>query len=281
MLSYRHAFHAGNHADVLKHLVLFEVLRYFNQKDKPYWYIDTHAGAGRYDLRAKAAAQNREYAQGIGRLWEAPGLPPPLAEFVDVLRSLNQGPTLRFYPGSPLLAHALVRAGDRLQLFEMHPADLGALQARFKTAGRQVQVRGEDGFAGLLGVLPPATRRAVVLIDPPYEVKSDYRRVEEVLKGALKRFAQGTYLVWYPLLRHPAAQVLRERLRRLGVAAWLQVELQVRRPPAGGAGMYGSGVFVINPPWNLPEHLAAVMPMLRDTLALDAGADFALEACIP
>lgn len=281
MLSYRHAFHAGNHADVLKHFVLFEVLRYFNQKDKPYGYIDTHAGAGRYDLQTKAASQNREYAQGIGRLWEATGLPRPLAEFVDVLRGLNRGPELRVYPGSPLLAHALMRAGDRLQLFEMHPADLGALRARFKAAGRQVQVRGEDGFAGLLGVLPPLTRRAIVLIDPPYEVKTDYRRVEEVLKGALKRFAQGTYLVWYPLLRRPGAQVLRERLRRLGVGAWLQVELQVQRTPPGGAGMYGSGMFVINPPWNLPEHLAAVMPTLRDTLALDAGAAFTLDQHIP
>jgi len=281
MLSYRHAFHAGNHADVLKHFVLFEVLRHFNRKDKPYWYVDTHAGAGRYDLQTKAASLNREYAQGIGRLWEAAGLPPPLAEFVDVLRGLNRGPLLRVYPGSPLLAHALMRPADRLQLFEMHPADLAALQARFKAAGRQVQVRGEDGFAGLLGILPPVTRRAIVLIDPSYEVKSDYRRVEEVLKGSLKRFAQGTYLVWYPLLRRSGAQVLRERLRRLGIDAWLQVELQVQRPPAGGAGMYGSGVFVINPPWNLPDQLAAVMPTLRDTLALDAGADFVLEACIP
>lgn len=281
MLSYRHAFHAGNHADVLKHFVLFEVLRYFNQKDKPYWYIDTHAGAGRYDLRTKAAAQNREYAQGVGRLWEAPGLPPPLAEFVDVLRGLNQGPALRRYPGSPLLAYTLMRATDRLQLFEMHPADLAALQGRFKSAGRRVQVRGEDGFAGLLGVLPPVTRRAIVLIDPPYEVKSDYRRVEEVLKGAFRRFAQGSYLVWYPLLRHTGAQVLRERLPRLAVDAWLQVELQVQRPPSGGAGMYGSGVFVVNPPWNLPERLAAVMPVLRDLLAVDAGARVDLQSRIP
>lgn len=281
MLSYRHAFHAGNHADVLKHYLLFEVLRHFNQKDKPYWYIDTHAGAGRYSLTSGPAAQKAEYAQGIGRLWEAPGLAKPLTEFVGVIQGLNGGPALRVYPGSPLLAHSVMRPGDRLQLFEMHPADLAALQARFRGAGRQVQVRGEDGFAGLLSVLPPVSRRAVVLIDPPYEVKTDYRRVEEVLKGAVRRFAQGSYLVWYPLLRRTEAHVLRERLRRLGVAAWLQVELQVQRPPPGGMGMYGSGLFVVNPPWTLPERLGLAMPELRDRLAVDDGAAFTLDHRIP
>jgi 23S rRNA (adenine2030-N6)-methyltransferase len=161
----------------------------------------------------------------------------------------------------------------------MHPADLRTLQARFKAAGRQVKVRGEDGFAGLLGILPPPTRRAVILIDPPYEVKADYRRVEEVLNAALKRFAQGTYVLWYPLLRRNEVQVMRERLRRLGAPAWLQVELQVRQPT--GSGMYGSGVYVINPPWTLPQQLESILPTLRDRLAVDAGARFSLDSYIP
>lgn len=280
MLSYRHAFHAGNHADVLKHFVLFEVLSYYNRKDKPYTYVDTHAGAGRYNLLGGPSAQAREYEQGIGRLW---GLTPggPLAGFLEALHRLNPGERLRSYPGSPLLAQSLVRAADRLQLFEMHPADQAALRALFKGAGRQVQVRGEDGFAGLLAVLPPLSRRAVILIDPPYEVKADYRRVEEVLKGALKRFAQGTYLVWYPLLRRAEAQTLRERLCRAGAGAWLQVELQVQGQPAEGHGMYGSGMFVINPPWTLPQQLAAAMPLLRDALAQDPDAAFTLAHEIP
>ena len=279
MLSYRHAFHAGNHADVLKHYVLFEILSYYGQKDKPYWYIDTHAGAGQYDLKGPQAAQNAEYLEGVGRLWEQSQLPPALVAFLGALRAFNSGPDLRIYPGSPLLAGSLVRDEDRMLLYEMHPADLRALQARFKASGRQVRVRGEDGFAGLVGILPPPTRRAVVLIDPPYEVKADYRRVEEVLSAALKRFPQGTYVLWYPLLRRNEVQVMRERFRRLGAPAWLQVELQVRQPT--GSGMYGSGVYVINPPWTLPQQLESILPTLRDRLAVDAGARFSLESHIP
>ncbi|HPQ23604.1 MAG: 23S rRNA (adenine(2030)-N(6))-methyltransferase RlmJ [Gammaproteobacteria bacterium] len=279
MLSYRHAFHAGNHADVLKHYVLFEILSYYGQKDKPYWYIDTHAGAGQYDLKGPQAAQNAEYLEGVGRLWEQSQLPPALVAFLGALRAFNSGPDLRIYPGSPLLAGSLVRDEDRMLLYEMHPADLRALQARFKASGRQVRVRGEDGFAGLVGILPPPTRRAVILIDPPYEVKADYRRVEEVLSAALKRFPQGTYVLWYPLLRRNEVQVMRERFRRLGAPAWLQVELQVRQPT--GSGMYGSGVYVINPPWTLPQQLESILPTLRDRLAVDAGARFSLESHIP
>ena len=279
MLSYRHAFHAGNHADVLKHYVLFEILSYYGQKDKPYWYIDTHAGAGQYDLKGPQAAQNAEYLEGVGRLWEQSQLPPALVAFLGALRAFNSGPDLRIYPGSPLLAGSLVRDEDRMLLYEMHPADLRALQARFKASGRQVRVRGEDGFAGLVGILPPPTRRAVILIDPPYEVKADYRRVEEALNAALKRFAQGTYVLWYPLLRRNEVQVMRERFRRLGAPAWLQVELQVRQPT--DSGMYGSGVYVINPPWTLPQQLASILPTLRDRLAIDAGARFSLESHIP
>lgn len=279
MLSYRHAFHAGNHADVLKHYVLFEILSYYGQKDKPYWYIDTHAGAGQYDLKGPQAAQNAEYLEGVGRLWEQSQLPPALVAFLGALRAFNSGPDLRIYPGSPLLAGSLVRDEDRMLLYEMHPADLRALQAGVKAAGRQVKVRGEDGFAGLVGILPPPTRRAVILIDPPYEVKADYRRVEEVLSAALKRFPQGTYVLWYPLLRRNEVQVMRERFRRLGAPAWLQVELQVRQPT--GSGMYGSGVYVINPPWTLPQQLESILPTLRDRLAVDAGARFSLESHIP
>ena len=279
MLSYRHAFHAGNHADVLKHYVLFEILSYYGQKGKPYWYIDTHAGAGQYDLKGSQAAQNAEYLEGVGRLWEQSQLPPTLVAFLAALRKFNSGPDLRIYPGSPLLAGSLIRDEDRMLLFEMHPADLRALQAGVKAAGRQVKVRGEDGFAGLVGILPPPTRRAVILIDPPYEVKADYRRVEEVLSAALKRFPQGTYVLWYPLLRRNEVQVMRERFRRLGAPAWLQVELQVRQPT--GSGMYGSGVYVINPPWTLPQQLESILPTLRDCLAVDAGARFSLESHIP
>lgn len=276
MLSYRHAFHAGNHADVLKHLVLSEVLHYFNEKDSPYWYIDTHAGAGMYELGRGPAGVNAEFEQGIGRLWGRADLAPALARYLELVRGCNQGQRLRRYPGSPVLADAVLRPADRMRLFELHPAELSALGSRFRAAGRRVQVRGEDGFDGLASMLPPPTRRAVVLIDPPYEVKRDYRRVEEALAGAIRRFATGSYLVWYPRLARAEAQTLRERLRRLPLESWLQVELQVRAPARGG--MFGSGVFVVNPPWVLPQRLAEALPTLRDLLAQDQGAGFHLDS---
>jgi 23S rRNA (adenine2030-N6)-methyltransferase len=281
MLSYRHAYHVGNHADVLKHLVLCEVLAHFNAKNSPYWYIDTHAGAGRYRLGSAKGNAVEEYREGIARLWGREQLPDALQHYLTQVRRLNPGEALQAYPGSPVLAESLMRAEDKLRLFELHPADFAALNARFGRSGRRVQVRGEDGFAALPGLLPPPTRRAVVLIDPPYEVKGDYRRVEQVLLEALRHFATGTYLVWYPRLARPAAQTLRERLPRLPVRSWLQVELTVRKAPASGAGMFGSGVFVINPPWTLPARLAPVLPLLRDLLAQDQGAEFRLDSEMP
>ena len=277
MLSYRHAFHAGNHADVLKHYVLFEILSYYGQKDKPYWYIDTHAGAGQYDLKGPQAAQNAEYLEGVGRLWEQSQLPPALVAFLGALRAFNSGPDLRIYPGSPLLAGSLVRDEDRMLLYEMHPADLRALQARFKASGRQVRVRGEDGFAGLVGILPPPTRRAVVLIDPPYEVKDDYRRVVDTMRDAMRRFPTGTYVVWYPMLARTEARQLPERLAELGAESWLDVRLAVRDAPRDGIGMFGSGLYVINPPWVLPQRLEAALPWLVERLGVDGGAGFDLE----
>ncbi|MCB1788247.1 MAG: 23S rRNA (adenine(2030)-N(6))-methyltransferase RlmJ [Chromatiaceae bacterium] len=278
MLSYRHAFHAGNHADVLKHYVLCAVLGHYNRKDAPYWYIDTHAGAGRYDLHDPKAALNAEYRTGIGPLWDLSDLSPELSDYVALVRRMNPGGALRRYPGSPALAAALIRAQDRMRLFEMHPNDAAALRAQFRERGRQVVIAAEDGFAGLPGLLPPPTRRAVVLIDPPYEVKADYHRVEEALRAALRRFATGTFLVWYPLLRRREVAMLSERLRRLPLAAWLHCELAVRDV---GEGMYGSGLFVVNPPWTLPRILGAGLPELARHLAQDGTARFTLDDKIP
>ncbi len=277
MLSYRHAFHAGNHADVLKHLVLVQLTRYLGQKDKPYWYIDTHAGAGAYALDSGYAAKLAEYKEGIGRLWGRNDLPAPLAEYVELVRRLNPDRRLQAYPGSPYFALWTMRGQDRLRLFELHSKDARLLQENFQDASKQVIVEAGDGFAGLKALLPPPPRRALVLIDPSYEEKQDYERVFHTLKDSLTRFPGGSYALWYPQLTRLDAHELPPRLKRLPAKSWLHVALRVKEPAADGFGMHGSGMFIVNPPWTLHDTLAGVMPYLAQVLGLDAGAGFVLE----
>ena len=277
MLSYRHAFHAGNHADVLKHSVLIALLRYLGQKDKAFWVIDTHAGAGAYALDSAQAGKLGEYRQGIGRLWERAELPPLLADYVDQVRKLNPDGRLLHYPGSPFFSWWNLREQDRLRLFELHSRDARLLGDNFQTAGRQVIVSPTDGFAGLKALLPPPPRRALVLIDPSYEEKQDYERVIQALRDALTRFAGGTYMLWYPQLTRLEAHELPQRLKRLPVAAWLHVALRVCTPAKDGFGMHGSGLFILNPPWTLHDALADTLPFLCKVLGEDSGAGFTLE----
>lgn len=278
MLSYRHAFHAGNHADVLKHFVLVCLLRYLNQKDKPYWYIDTHAGAGAYGLDAGYATKNAEHEAGIARLWQRNDLPPELADYVELVRGMNPAGKLTLYPGSPYIAHKLLRDQDRMRLFELHTTDVQLLGQTFQNDQKRVIVTLGDGFAGLKSLLPPAPRRALVLIDPSYEDKRDYGRVVEAMKDSLQRFATGTYMVWYPLLKRPEARHLAERLRALKGIEWLDLSLAVAAPAQDGFGMHGSGLFIVNPPWTLREILSRSLPVLKHALAQDGGAEYHLEA---
>ena len=277
MLSYRHGFHAGNHADVLKHFVLVQLLRHLTQKDKPLWVLDTHAGAGSYSLEAGYATKRSEFATGIGRLWSLPDLPAPLDDYVDQVRRVNPDGVLRVYPGSPQIALQLLRPQDRLRCFELHSSDSRALQAHFAAAGRQVAVIAGDGINGMKALLPPPSRRGLVLIDPSYEVKTDYRTVRSAIRDALERFATGTYAVWYPELQRRDAQELPRELRRMAPGDWLDVSLTVQTPAADGFGMHGSGVFVFNPPWKLETSLRAALPLLARVLGIDAGAQFRLE----
>ncbi|MDD2701388.1 MAG: 23S rRNA (adenine(2030)-N(6))-methyltransferase RlmJ [Sideroxydans sp.] len=277
MLSYRHAFHAGNHADVLKHFVQMQLLQYLAQKDKPYWVIDTHAGAGCYELLGGFAAKNAEYESGIARLWEAKDLPQSLADYVALVKGLNPEGKLKLYPGSPLVSQLLLREQDRLRLFELHPSDYEILTENFIAHDKQVIVQKSDGFAALKALLPPPPRRALVLIDPPYEEKQDYKRVVDALQEGLKRFANGMYAVWYPCLQREESEKLPEKLKRLPVKGWLHVALHVQTPSADGFGMHGSGMFVLNPPWTLHATLQEVMPKLVELLGQDAGARFVLE----
>jgi 23S rRNA (adenine2030-N6)-methyltransferase len=277
MLSYRHAFHAGNHADVLKHLLLIQLGRYLGQKDKPFWIIDTHAGAGLYALDSDYASKLKEFESGIGRLWARKDLPEALAEYVALVRAANPDGKLHFYPGSPWLALQTLRPQDRLRLFELHSSDSRILQENFSKHAKQVTITTANGFDALKALLPPPPRRALVLIDPSYETRDDYPHVITALKDGLERFPTGTYAIWYPQLSRPEARQLPEKLKRLPVKNWLHVALTVHTPSPDGFGMHGSGMFIINPPWTLHNTLAAIMPYLVQVLGQDAGAGFTLE----
>ncbi len=281
MLSYRHAFHAGNHADVLKHFVLVELARYLGQKDAPFWYADTHAGAGLYALDTGYATKLAEYVDGIGRLWNRDDLPEPLAAYVDLVRELNPNGKLTAYPGSPWIAHQILREQDRLRLFELHTSDSELLINNFREFGRRSLIKASDGFAGLKAMLPPPPRRALVLIDPSYEDKTDYKNVIRALEDALQRFATGVYMVWYPQLSRADSRQLPEQLKLLPAKNWLHVSLSVHAPGEDGFGMHGSGLFIINPPWTLHVTLQQVMPYLVTVLGQDPSANFKLELSSP
>lgn len=280
MLSYRHAFHAGNHADVLKHTLVVQLLRHLAQKDKAYWYIDTHAGAGVYALTEGYAAKTAEFETGIGQLWQRNDLPAALADYVDQVSALNPDGALRYYPGSPYLAWRLMREQDRMRLFEMHSTEIDVLRHNFRDAGRRAMLYAGDGFEGIKALLPPPPRRALVLVDPSYEDKRDYARTIACLEGCLKRFATGVYAIWYPQVVRPESQRFAEQLKRLQPTDWLHVTLTVGRPPADGFGLYGSGMFVLNPPYKLAQTMKETLPYLVQTLGQDGEAKFNVESRI-
>jgi 23S rRNA (adenine2030-N6)-methyltransferase len=276
MLAYRHAFHAGNHADVLKHTVLTLVLRYMNSKDKPYRLVDTHAGAGGYSLEGRYAQKKGEFEQGIARLWSRDDLPAAVADYVQLVRDFNPQGALEQYPGSPAFAQMLLRAKDQLRLYELHPTEHKILASYLGTV-KGAEVHHADGFEGLKGQLPPSTRRAVVLMDPSYEGHGDYRRVIAALREATLRFADGVYVVWYPQVSKLEAAQLPKRLEALAPKGWLHVRLTVQEPDSQGFGLAGSGMFVINPPYTLHDEVLAVMPYLVDVLGQYDGANFLVE----
>ena len=276
MLAYRHAFHAGNHADVLKHIVLMLVLRHMNEKPKGYRFVDTHAGAGGYSLEGRYAQKKGEYERGIGRLWTRTDLPPIVADYVELVRRFNPDGVLAQYPGSPALAQMLLRPQDQLRAFELHPTEQKILRTTLAATPGAIAYDG-DGFTGLKSQLPPSSRRAAVLIDPSYEGNGDYAKVVAALREALGRFAEGVYVVWYPQVSKVEAAQLPRRLTALAPKGWLHVRLSVQEPDAQGFGLAGSGVFVLNPPHTLHAPLAASMPYLVDTLGQYAGANFVID----
>ncbi|GGO87331.1 ribosomal RNA large subunit methyltransferase J [Marinobacterium nitratireducens] len=268
MLSYRHAYHAGNYADVLKHLVLARTLEYMIRKDKGLLYLDTHAGAGGYRLGDAMAQKKAEYRDGIGRLW-GDGKIEALAPLMQVLDGLNPDGRLAYYPGSPVIAAQLLRPQDRLRLFELHPSDRELLGRNF-ASDRRVRVEGSDGFASLKALLPPPSRRALVLIDPPYEQKEDYQRVVRAVLEGYRRFPAMTCLIWYPVVARPRIDEMARGLCRGGIRNLWQTELGLA-PDSDGYGMTSSGLFMINPPWTLAEQLREALPELVERLAPEQG----------
>ena len=339
MFSYRHAFHAGNHADVLKHTVLIALMKYLTQKDTALTVIDTHAGAGLYRLDGDYTETSGEASEGIFKLISAsnkafpheglaasaikkvapgdtPGVEskpatavmatdkaagfawaPALQDYLDVLRSLNphfaqtgDAAHLKIYPGSPFIEQKFLSGRDKLKLFELHPTDFKSLTGNIEQlgVGRQVVVAREDGFETLKTFLPPPARRALVLCDPSYEMKSDYGRVAACIGDALRRFATGTYAVWYPIIPRPEAHDLPRKLKTLAVKAhrsWLHATLTVKSSKlttdAQGEvvrpGLPASGMFIINPPHTLKAELQAALPQMVALLGQDRNAGFALE----
>lgn len=274
MLSYRHAFHAGNHADALKHLALVDALSYLVRKETPLLYVDTHAGAGSYRLEEGYAAQNREWRAGLSRLRESSGAGSPPDGVAAYLSLVDEYAAASgradAYPGSPSLAARLLRPRDGADLFELHPADHLELASLFAGDGR-IRVHKSDGPASLKTILPPPSRRALVLIDPSYELASDYEAVEACLSVALRRFETGVYIVWYPLLERAEAKALPASLLALSSRPTLHARLALRGQSPGERGMAGSGLVVFNPPWPLRATLEAALPWLASALSPDAS----------
>jgi 23S rRNA (adenine2030-N6)-methyltransferase len=281
MLAYRHAFHAGNHADVLKHIVLAEVLRYMGEKEKPYTLVDTHAGAGGYSIEGRYAQKKGEYAAGVARLWDVKSLPPLVERYLALVKAFNPDGQLRQYPGSPAIANLLMREQDRLRVYELHPTDHRIL-ASYLESRPQTQVADTDGFAALKGELPPPSRRGAVLMDPSYELKTDYAKVLAALREGLQRFADGVFMIWYPQLQLLESAQLAQRLKAAADAGakkgWLHVRLTVEQQNNDrGFGMLGSGMFIANPPFTLHDELQECLPLLVDKLGQYDGANYVLE----
>ncbi len=269
MLSYRHSFHAGNHADVVKHIVQSLILDALKQKDKPFVYHDTHSGVGRYDLQDERSEKTGEYKDGIAKIWQQQDLPAEIQSYLDAITALNKDDVLRYYPGSPRVARAQIREQDRMVLTELHPNDFPLLLQEFR-GDRQVKMFKEDGFARLKASLPPKERRGVVLIDPPYELKHEYMDVVNAIKNSYQRWATGTYAIWYPVVYRENITKMIKGLEKLGIRKILQIELGVA-PDSDERGMTASGMIVINPPWKLESQMQAILPWLQQAIAPETG----------
>ena len=287
-MNYRHHYHAGNYADVFKHALLLLLIRAMQRKEKGFLYLDTHAGRGGYDLSMPSVlpdgrSREPEYPAGIGRFWGQGGLPPALADYLALVRRFNDrngatGDELKFYPGSPWFAKLLLRPQDRMALCELRPDDAEALDFEFARESR-VTVQAIDGYTGLKALLPPPEKRALVLIDPPFETKKEFADIARGLKDALKRLPGAVIAVWYPITERARTDDFHRALLELATPT-LFAELTV----AGSDSllkMTGCGLLVLNPPWQVDREIRAVLPLLKEWLKVDAGAGTACDWLVP
>jgi 23S rRNA (adenine2030-N6)-methyltransferase len=263
-VNYRHAFHVGNHADVLKHAVLLFCLDALKRKPSPFAVLDTHAGRGLYDLASEEAERSPEWRDGVGRLWTWPDPPPLIARYLDAVRAFNADGDLRVYPGSPALVTAALRDKDVLAACELHPEEHAALRRALPRQGN-IQVHARDGWEAMGALLPPAQRRGLVLIDPPYEEPDELARAARALGPALKRFGHGVYLWWRPLKNAAALDAADAEARAQGAKQTLRADLWTAAPTPEGK-LVGSSLYVINPPFGLAEALRDSLPFLADAL---------------
>ncbi len=264
-MNYRHAFHAGNHADVLKHLCIARILALLAKKDAPYAYLDSHAGVGLYDLLGDQASRTGEWREGLGRLWEQPALPEALMNYLQVVRALNADGRLRYYPGSPELARRLSRPQDRLHCNEKHPED-GALLKANMAEDRRVAVHRGDGWHVPRALLPTAEKRVLLLIDPPFEQVDELQRCVKALNDALGRMRQAIVVIWYPIKDERQLRSFYQALAASAAPKLLRAELMVH-PADNALGLNGSGLAIANPPWGLEDSLRELLPWLAEQLA--------------
>ena len=278
MLSYRHSYHAGNHADVLKHIVLTLCINALKEKEKPFLYLDTHSGAGRYLLKSEHSEKTGEYLSGINLLWQQSNIPELLNTYLSVIKRYNPFSELKYYPGSPLIAKQLLRQQDKLNLTELHPTDYPLLRQEF-SKDKRAKVLREDGFAQLKSKLPHQFRRGIILIDPSYEIKDDYQIIPKALFEAYKRFATGVYLIWYPVVSRTQTQKMIDSIIQLGIRRISQFELAIK-PDNNQKGMTASGMLVINPPWKLHEQMQTILPWLKNTLDVEKTGSFIAQELV-
>jgi 23S rRNA (adenine2030-N6)-methyltransferase len=281
-MNYRHAFHAGNFADVFKHVLLARMLLHLARKDAPFRVIDTHAGIGIYDLAGPQAQRTREAEAGIGR-FEAANPPAPVASllepFLEVLAAVRADNGASAYPGSPEIERRLTRSRDRITLAELHPEDAEALAARY-ARDKRIKVLRLDGWQALMAGTPPKERRGLVLIDPPFEQAEEFERIGRMLERAWRKWPTGTYAVWYPVKTLHPIERLAASLDKAGLAKVLRLELHLRRPDTAYR-LNGCGFMVVNPPWKLPDEARALLPWLGDVLAQGDGSGFVVDWIVP
>ena len=279
MLSYRHLFHAGNYADVFKHALLARLLIALGAKEKPYCYIDTHAGTGRYDLGHEWAWKTREFENGIGRLWERKDTPAALSPYMDAVRSENPKGRLRYYPGSPLIALKLRRPEDRILLSELNKTDCAELEAVIGRE-RHVAVHLMDGYQALKTFLPPRERRGLVLLDSSFDRSGEFARNAKALKAAHQRWPTGIYAIWYPLMAPEVMEGFMRSVKGTGIGKILRLELRVREP-AEDAPRPGCGMLVVNPPWKFDREARPLLDWIWRALAQDGAGGVKVEWLVP